>query len=280
MTQLRNDGATVSCCVIAKGRLDHLHRVLVGLDRQTRSPDDVVVVSMGDPDVTAVAVGSPVVTTATTVEHVPTNPLPLAAARNRAAQRATGDLLVFLDVDCIPARQLVADYIDQRRPGLLMGSVRYLPPMIPGSIQDWTEDELRRHGQPHPMRPVPIRAEPTDRYELFWSLNFAAERATWLDVGGFDEGYRGYGGEDTDLAFEARRRSVPAWFVAGGEAFHQHHVVQDPPVGHLREIVSNARRFRRKWNQWPMTGWLQAFATEGLIHWDDDSIEIVEDAVS
>lgn len=282
MTRLSSDlpEPTVSCCVIARGRLDHLRRVLVGLDRQTRPLDDVVVVSIGDPEVVAVAESSPIVTTVTSIEHVPGDPLPLAGARNRGADRATGDLLVFLDVDCIPASRLVADYVTQRQSGLLMGSVRYLPPSVPGSIQDWTEDELRRHGRPHPARPLPDRAVQTDRYELFWSLNFATDRATWLSLGGFDQGYRGYGGEDTDLAFEARRRSIPAWFVAGAESFHQHHVVDDPPIDHLRDIVSNARRFRRKWNCWPMTGWLEAFNDQGLVRWDEESLEIVEGVVS
>src|SRR5690606_10024244 len=107
-----------------------------------------------------------------------------------------------------------------------------------------------------------------------WSLNFAIERDTWTMLGGFDQAYEGYGGEDTDIAFEARRRAVPAWFVPGAEAFHQHHVVNDPPIDHLQDIVANARRFHQKWGVWPMTGWLASFAENGLIEWDDHSIRL------
>jgi GT2 family glycosyltransferase len=248
----------------------------VGLERQTRAPDDVVVVSMGDDDVTKLAAASAVVSTSARIEVASGAPLPLAAARNRAADAASGDLLVFLDVDCIPAERLVADFLAQARPGLLMGSVRYLPPGVPSSLDGWTDDDLRRAGRAHPARPEPGRPVRTERYELFWSLDFACDRATWRAVGGFDEGYQGYGGEDTDLAFEARRRGVPAWFVPGAEAFHQHHEACDPPVQHLADIVANARRFHDKWGIWPMTGWLEAFAAQGLVTWDGPDLALPE----
>jgi hypothetical protein len=266
---------TTSCVIIARGRLDHLRRVLVGLGRQTVEPDEVVVVAMGDPEVETLAAAHAVVTAVESVPCPPGDPLPLARARNHGASSTSGELLVFLDVDCIPARALVADYHHHRRPGLLMGTVRYLPPGVPSATGTWDDQGLRQHGRPHGARPVPTTPERTDRYELFWSLNFAVERATWEAVGGFDEGYRGYGGEDTDFAFEARRRGVDAWFLPGAEAFHQHHPVSSPPVEHLGEIVINAERFHHKWGTWPMTGWLEAFVAAGLITWTDDSIDLV-----
>ena len=55
--------------------------------------------------------------------------LRLAAARNAAAATASGDVLVFLDLDCIPGAGLCADYAEAAHdfPGLLMGEVMYLP---------------------------------------------------------------------------------------------------------------------------------------------------------
>ena len=265
----------VTCCVIARGRVDHLRRVLAGLRHQTTAPHEVVVVSMGDPRVASVASTDPVVSSVGLVEHELDGPLPLARARNAAARRADGDVLVFLDVDCIPAPELVADYLRQQRPGLLMGTVRHLPPGVPSSTGAWSVRVLREKGRLHPARPRPSVATQTSRYELFWSLNFAVQRETWRALGGFDERYDGYGGEDTDLAFEARDRGIPAWFVAGAEAFHQHHPVEDPPVEHLHDIVANARRFHAKWRTWPMTGWLESFADLGLIDWTEDTIALV-----
>ena len=111
-------------------------------------------------------------------------------------------------------------------------------------------------------------------YELFWSLNFAVTRQTWEEVGGFDESYVGYGAEDTDLGFRARALGVPAWMVCGAEAYHQHHGSAGPPREHLHSIVANARRFHDRWGQWPMEGWLQAFAEQGLVRWTDTELAI------
>ncbi|WP_409241961.1 glycosyltransferase family 2 protein, partial [Caballeronia sp. INML3] len=40
---------------------------------------------------------------------------------------------------------------------------------------------------------------------MFWSLNFACHLNTFEQIGGFDDAYTGYGGEDTDFAFRAKR---------------------------------------------------------------------------
>ena len=199
---------------------------------------------------------------------------PQAQATTDQERPTMPDLFVFLDVDCIPAPGLVADYVEHRRPGLLMGAVSYLPAGVPGPVLDWTVEDLHRAGRAHPARPAPASATPTTAYELFWSLNFAVDRGTWETIGGFDERFAGYGGEDTDFGYQARAAGVPAWFLPGAHAFHQHHPVEDPPVRHLHDIVSNARRFHAKWGEWPMTGWLSEFAEQGLVDWDDESLRL------
>lgn len=265
----------VSCCVIARGRLGHLRNVLTGLERQCHRPDEVVVVSMSDDEVVDVAAPHPVVTATVLLDHPAGSPLPLARARNTAAEHCDGRLLVFLDVDCIPSSQLVGDYVAQQRAGLLMGNVGYLPAGVPDSPDRWTDDELRSRATAHPARPGRVLAEATSVYELFWSLNFAVQRDSWEETGGFDESYRGYGGEDTDFAYRARAAGVPAWFLSGAEAFHQYHSPSGPPVEHLADIVRNARLFHRRWGSWPMTGWLRAFADDGLVEWTNDDLRVI-----
>ena len=106
-------------------------------------------------------------------------------------------------------------------------------------------------------------------YEEFWSLSFAVGREVFFGgIGGFDEGFLGYGAEDTDFAFTARERGVPLAWVDEARAFHQHHETYDPPLQHLEDIVSNARRFKEKWGVWPMEGWLSEFAAMGLVAWE------------
>ena len=121
----------------------------------------------------------------------------------------------------------------------------------------------------HGFRPRPadgaVEAGP---HELFWSLSFAATSALWQHVGGFDEGYSGYGGEDTDFGLVARDRGVDVLWVGGATAYHQHHPTADPPVQHLDDILANGARFARRWGFWPMRGWLDAFEQRGLVTLD------------
>jgi hypothetical protein len=112
-------------------------------------------------------------------------------------------------------------------------------------------------------------------YHLFWSLNFACRGSTFARIGGFDEGYQGYGGEDTDFAFRARHEGV-ALIDNSAMAFHQYHPTYDPPLNHFADIVANAQRFHRRWGVWPMEGWLRGFCEEGLLHWSDERLEIIQ----
>jgi N-acetylglucosaminyl-diphospho-decaprenol L-rhamnosyltransferase len=197
------------------------------------------------------------------VVHVPRAPggLPLARARNtgaRAALAAGASVVVFLDVDCIPSPGLVEAYVaaaddPATRDDLLCGPVAYLPPP-PAAGYDL--DGLDALAEPHAAR---------QHHELFWSLSFAVTASTWEALGGFDERYVGYGGEDTDFALRAARSGTALAWIGSARAFHQHHPVSSPPVEHVVDIVRNARIFHDTWGRWPMTGWLDAFERRGLV---------------
>lgn len=257
------DVAVVTLC--STPRMAHLRGQLASLERADAQR---IVVWIGEDD--------PPVLAADRVLRVPPgeNGLRLAAARNTGADAAMSSgagLLVFLDADCVAGSHLVARYLSAAvaRPGaVLCGPVTYLPPGI-----DVSDDAaLRGARAPHPARPNPpdgdvLLAGP-DEYRLFWSLSFALTPATWQHVGGFDPGYEGYGAEDTDFGFAMRAAGVPLAWVGGAHAYHQHHETQSPPWAHLDDILRNGERFARRWGQWPMTGWLEAFAEAGAIVWD------------
>ncbi|KTS02983.1 glycosyltransferase family 2 protein [Microbacterium testaceum] len=205
--------------------------------------------------------------------HVPPGPrgIRVGEGRNRAAERAIdegAELLVFLDVDCLPGPDLLPAYRAAARTdpaALLSGPVTYLASMQrPGSASDLPF--LRR---PHRARPaLPLgqaRAATSAEYDLFWSLSFAATPATWGRIGGFHPGYEGYGAEDTDLAWTARERGVEMRWIGGADAFHQWHPVSSPPWQHLDDILRNGATFHERWGEWPMGGWLDAFAAAGAI---------------
>ncbi|MGE2729600.1 glycosyltransferase family 2 protein [Mycolicibacterium vaccae] len=252
------------------GRHSHLRNQIRGIARSAQAADRHVIVALGDPDIASVVRQEEYA--AQVVDFPARAPLPLAAARNagaRSALSAGAELLVFLDVDCIPSPELVGRYrrvaaAPEHRGALLCGPVTYLPPAGPGGYDLTALDRMVR---PHPARPHPPdeSVEPSTDYALFWSLSFAVGADAWERVGGFCEQYVGYGGEDTDFARCAAAAGVPMRWVGGAHAFHQHHPVEDPPVRHLHDIVRNACIYHRRWGTWPMGGWLDAFEGLGLI---------------
>ncbi|GEO98544.1 glycosyltransferase family 2 protein [Methylobacterium haplocladii] len=253
----------VSVVTLNKGRRPHLLRLLEGVS-QGAPPDECVVVEMGGDTAPLPDPGCPV----HRVQR-PSDGLPLAAARNAGRAAASGETLIFLDVDCIPSADLVENLAAALREhdGLVCCEIRYLPA---GAVADgWTAQGLDRVGQRHPVRKFPTQGVvPAEKPGLFWSLAFAVRAATFDRLGGFDEGFDGYGAEDTDLAFRAEALGVPVLFTAGPRAWHQHHPSCDPPLQHFSDIVRSAQRFRERHGLWPMEGWLDAFAERGLIAWD------------
>lgn len=250
---------------IAAGRGDHLARQTAALHRTTSTQAlHRVVVAMGDEHERArcsAAAGAGAEVIGTPAERLG---LPLARARNAGAERALicgAELLVFLDVDCLPASMLLARYAAAaaaKPDALLCGPVGYLPPP---SVAGYPDDPaaLACLARPHPGRPVPRNRELRcgGDQRLFWTLSFAVTTPTWLRIGGFCEEYVGYGAEDTDFGQLARAAGVDLCWVGGAWSYHQHHASRPPAVEHAADILRNAEIFRRRWGWRPMQGWLQ-----------------------
>jgi hypothetical protein len=257
---------------LVHGRSTHLANLIQGLESSSVVPQGLWIVHMNEAPGQFTGRGFPI----HTLRVDAAEGLPLAMARNRVTSIDPAAPWVFLDVDCIPAHDLLAHYRDglQARPDALhMGQVRYLPEGANGP--GWDEAALYAKGVEHPLakfRAGPGRALP---HHLFWSLNFACHGRTFARIGGFDETYQGYGGEDTDFAFRARYNDV-VLLDNSAMAFHQYHPTYDPPLNHFADIVANARRFHSRWGVWPMEGWLQGFCDEGLLHWTDERLDILQ----
>jgi GT2 family glycosyltransferase len=260
---------------IAHGRHEHLRGQGWGLARQTQPADLYVVVAMGDPDVGAVARElHPDAIVVDLPAHA--RDLPLAAARNAgaaAAIAAGADALVFLDVDCIPAPTTVERYAavlaePRESPAVACGEVRYLPPVAHPA--EYRSPGLAERAEPHPARPAPSAEAVLGGADvrLFWSLSFAVTAEHWQALGGFDEGYSGYGAEDTDFGQRLAAAHGELLWVGGAAAYHQHHPTEVPPVRHLDSIVRNANVFHDRWGWFPMEGWLADFEARHLAELD------------
>jgi GT2 family glycosyltransferase len=259
---------------LVRGRHAHLAEQVRGLRGQTRAPDSYVVVAVDDPAAHDVVRCAPLeacdlLTPATPLRD---GRMPLSTARNLGAATAVdagAEHLVFLDVDCVPGPTLVQRYAEVmgdasrgESPVVWCGDVAYEPPPAPPGTND--PDRRPRH---HPARP-PLAAgqvRTVDDLSLFWSLSFAVTARHFTVIGGFDEDYLGYGGEDTDFGQRLGRSGGALRFVGGAGTVHQYHPTATPPVQHVADIVANANTFAAKWGWWPMESWLEQFRDLGLV---------------
>ncbi|MFP7673998.1 glycosyltransferase family 2 protein [Marivita sp. S0852] len=264
---------TVSALTIGKGRQAHLENVIKGFCKQTYLPDELIIGVMDqDPYADLPNAPFPILQV-----RVPGDALPLAAARNCVADTAQGDHMLFVDVDCIPHPDFVADCIDHLsgQTGLIMGEVAYLPKGATSGGMNF--DAFDRVGQRHPDRqgPPPHGLRRCNDYRCFWSLNFAISKDDWRASGGFDTRYVGYGGEDTDFGRTLDARAIPIWWAKGAKVYHQYHPHAMPPVHHIHSVLRNAEVFADKWGHRTMEHWLRAFRLMGLIDDTEDGLQVV-----
>lgn len=265
----------ISVLTITRDRTAHLTNLLKGLAQSSLWPDECIVIHMNEP---AQPIGKwpfPCYHHA----YQSSASLPLAQARNFATKQATGEILIFLDVDCIPDQGAITAYqqgCNQAPTSIIMGAVRYLQASL---SENWTTPSLVQQSQPNANRDISnlsaLALEPN--YGLFWSLSFALRRPVFTRLGGFSECYAGYGAEDTDFAWKARKQNIPLRWMPEAVAFHQYHSSSVPPWQHFEDIVANARTFYEYWGEWPMAGWLSTFTQTGYLKWtiEGDSIEII-----
>jgi glycosyltransferase involved in cell wall biosynthesis len=145
-----------------------------------------------------------------------------AAARNRALERATGDLVVFLDDDM----ELVPGFLRAHRdfqlahsPVIGVGNVINHPEVVAAPIDRYMStrgaQKIRDRG------PLP--------WKYFTTNNSSVLRSDLDAVGRFDEGFVHYGFEDLELGLRlAEMRRLSIRFVADARSFHIHpHTLDD-----------------------------------------------------
>jgi GT2 family glycosyltransferase len=161
----------------------------------------------------------------------------IAAARNAAARLARHEVLIFLDDDQIASRDLVAVHLDlhQRNDAIL---VQGYYPLAPG---------YDRHGgsliyQRSMLASLAHFPQLPPLSWHIWGGHISVRRETWQRVGGFDETFRVYGGEDTDFGMRVAALGIPFVFEPRALSHHLHRVSY---AALRRQAFSQGRVLRR-----------------------------------
>ncbi len=136
-----------------------------------------------------------------------------AAARNRGAQEAQGEIIFFTDADCIPAEDwLVKAVVHFADPHVAVVSGSYAIANPQERLAKCIHQEIIfRHRNLMPVYP-----------KFFGSFNFAVRKKVFAAVGGFDVGYRTASGEDNDLSYKILRSGGKIYFAKDALVAHHH----------------------------------------------------------
>jgi len=149
-------------------------------------------------------------------------PFPPGKARNRGAAKADGDILVFIDADCIARPNwlgILAERFADPAVAVVGGGVAI------HSSNYWTlSDNISMFHEYLPSKP------PGTRKQLP-SINLAVRRQTFLDIGRFDEERRT--GEDSDLTIRLQLKGHTLFFEPSAVVEHV------PTRDSLTELISH-----------------------------------------
>lgn len=187
-------GVKLSVLVPTYNRLELLGRKLESLAAQTLGKDAFEVIVCDDTSTDGTRAWLADLHTPFAL-HVltPTEELGAARARNRCAERATGEVLLFSDDDCLLAPAALAEHLEAHR--------RFRNSVVVGRLE--LPGTLRRKNRKEPFekafsfgnRALWINATGANTSVPAWAFR---------QVGGYDSSFSGYGGEDPHLALKLR----------------------------------------------------------------------------
>jgi validoxylamine A glucosyltransferase len=182
----------------------------------------------------------------------------LAEARNNGARLATAPVVIFLDTGVLAGPDLVSAHLAEHRsqpygvhgPAVLgytygynifepyQGLEEILARCTPSEAHDLLRDEAGFRDMRH---------REFERFEfdlsrmltpwvLFWNMNMSVRTADFRAVGGFDQAFRSWGGEDVDLGWRLASHGVH--FVLSREAW----AIESPHERDLKTILVSTRR--------------------------------------
>lgn len=207
-----------------------LARTLTAVAAQTEPAAEVIVVGRDEAHALA---GFP------SVRFVDTGqPVCAARARNLGMAAATGDILLFLDSDCIPRPDWLARHRARHEAGEMVvgGAVG-----LAGSNYWAQSDNVSMFHEFVPELPAGPRF-------LLPTLNLSVRREVYETAGGMDESFPGAAAEDADWTVRIRRAGYRLYFDPAAVVAHSPaRTTPRDVVRHWRNLGHNAIRVRLRY---------------------------------
>ncbi len=199
----------------------HLKLVLAALQRQTFQDFEILLCDDGSGDETKKIVEAFRVTSKIPFTHFWQKNEGFRKCRilNQAIRESKGEILIFLDGDCVPDQHFIEDHVKMSEPGMFLAgrrvelgpklSARLTPEKITLGYLDWPKPSLIWSNLKKDSKnlnrtirftnPILRKILKMDHVDDLKGCNFSTLRTDMFLINGFDEAYEGYGREDTDV---------------------------------------------------------------------------------
>lgn len=256
----------VSVVVPAYNCRDLVQKAIFSLQSQTlpMAQYEVIVADDGSEDgtqdlVTSMQMGFP-------LHYVRQQNRGRAAARNLGARQAQGEWLLFLDADMEASPALLEMHMGahRRHPDVLvMGQVLLAPSAAQSQFAKMAESGRLATGKQRFMSALQCATG-----------NLSLLREAYHRLGGFDERFRFYGWEDTDLGYRAASEGLGLLYDPSAISYHHDYAVD------LALAANRARQAARSvwilFDKHPeLQGKLNMFEDKGYLSWGQDPARIV-----
>jgi GT2 family glycosyltransferase len=167
-----------------------------------------------------------------------------AAARNRAVEMASADLLLFLDDDIVATPNLVSTHLrlheNQPETHAVVGLVEWLPSLEVTPFMRWLDEHPFQFGYadlvpgrlPHPA-------------DAFYTCNLSLHRRLLDAVGGFDERFPYPAYEDTELACRLADKGLLLEFRPEALAWHSRAITLQEFSVRMQRVAESAVLWRQ-----------------------------------
>jgi glycosyltransferase involved in cell wall biosynthesis len=217
-----------------------LDLVLTGVARQSRMPDEVIIVDDGSGEATARVVSSWSERLPVPLRHVwqENKGFRAGRSRNRGIAAARSEYVILLDGDMVPHEHFVADHEQGAEPGwfvqgprvttdascsrkLLNGDIEFVGPLTPGVRRPWFSMRSRLLSR--------LLTRPTVTMSRIKSCNQGHWRSDLIAVNGFNESIVGWGPEDKECVARLLHKGVRGKQLRfAALAAHLYHAVRSP----------------------------------------------------
>jgi glycosyltransferase involved in cell wall biosynthesis len=183
---------------------------------------EILVIDDGSTDGTVAAVAGFALASPITIRCLANPQKGPASARNYGIQEAKGVLILLGDDDIIPSPTLVAEHVawNRKYPAdnfAIMGHVSWSPEVHPTPFMEW----LGLDGVLFGFRRLTPGKEVSFQFSYF--CNTSVKRDFLIREGMFDEDFRGYGSEDTELGYRLINRGFHLLYNPDAIGYHHKH---------------------------------------------------------